>query len=105
MSNYLNNYKKEEFDKNINLISKISEISKMKLKNIYLSIDLDVMSREEFKTPYPNQGELKFKIFINFIEEIKKNFNIIGIDICGLNPSLSLEEKNKLEILLKILMN
>ena len=58
---------------------------------------MDVLSNDEFNTPYPNQGDMTFSNLIELLGEISTNFDILAIDICGgvLNK-LSFQEKQKL---------
>lgn len=51
-------------------------------KAVYLSIDLDVLSKEYARTDW-NQGNMTLDELKACIEEIKKSTRIIGVDICG----------------------
>lgn len=52
------------------------------LPGVYISIDLDVLSREYARTDW-DQGTMTLDELIEAIEEIKKSSRIFGVDICG----------------------
>lgn len=49
---------------------------------VYLSIDKDVLSRDELVTNW-DQGEMTRKQMFDFVKELLKKRRVIGIDICG----------------------
>lgn len=49
---------------------------------VYLSIDLDVLGADEFKTDW-DQGTLSLDSLISAVRETASEREIIGIDICG----------------------
>ena len=49
---------------------------------VYLSIDLDVLSREEFVTDW-DQGEMRFSELLAAVRELAATRRILGIDVCG----------------------
>ena len=49
---------------------------------VYLSIDKDVVSRDELTTNW-DQGEMSTEQLLLFVKEITANREVIGIDICG----------------------
>ncbi len=49
---------------------------------VYLSIDLDILSREEFVTDW-DQGEMRFGELLKAIEDAAAGRRVLGIDVCG----------------------
>lgn len=64
----------------VNSVEEI-EVSNERLP-AYLSIDKDVLSEEEFVADW-DQGEMSLYTLIKELKFIKKNYNLIGIDVCG----------------------
>ncbi|MBU0598522.1 agmatinase [Patescibacteria group bacterium] len=65
----------------------IKEILKNTTRNVYLTIDLDVLNpalMPAVGTPEP--GGLTWYPFINFIKEIFKQRNVVGADVVELSP-------------------
>ncbi len=72
----------EKFD--LNSIDNI--LPNLKGKNIYLTIDLDVLDPSVFPgTGTPEPGGVTFKELINFIQKIS-SLNFIGMDVVELSP-------------------
>ncbi len=49
---------------------------------VYLSIDKDVMTRDEIITNW-DQGEMKSERLLSFVKKLRAEHKIIGIDVCG----------------------
>ena len=49
---------------------------------VFLSIDLDVLSEEEYLTNW-DQGEMTREELLSIVRGIKRHHRIIGVDICG----------------------
>lgn len=49
---------------------------------LFVSIDLDVLGEDEFKTNW-DQGTMKYTELSEILRTIKEHHRIIGIDICG----------------------
>ena len=54
-------------------------------RNVYLSVDLDVLSEEHATTNW-NQGEMSLEDLLGRIRAIKENNRMEGVDICGAIP-------------------
>ena len=52
------------------------------LRPVYISVDEDVLSEAEVKTIW-DQGSMTRKMLDQWLEHIKDNFRVIGMDICG----------------------
>ncbi len=85
---------KDEFDfakKNTNMckfdLDKIDEyVDKLKGKNVYVTIDLDVLDPSIFSgTGTPEAGGVNFKTLLDAVLKLK-NINIVGADINELSP-------------------
>ncbi|MCD6423679.1 MAG: arginase family protein [Elusimicrobia bacterium] len=58
-------------------------IDLIRCKNIYVSIDLDVLSVDEAgKTPWGN-GVMKWDDLFEILRYLHENFNVVGMDVCG----------------------
>ena len=51
-------------------------------KNVYISIDLDVLSREYARTDW-NQGTMTLQELCGAVGQLKQSCRILGADICG----------------------
>ncbi|WP_044893360.1 arginase family protein [Bacillus alveayuensis] len=60
-------------------------LSNIKTDNIYISIDKDVLHKEEAATNW-DQGKMKLKTLLSFLEQILVQKRVIGMDICGESP-------------------
>ncbi len=49
---------------------------------VYISIDKDVLSKEEFDSDW-DQGQMNLSKLISELEFIRKDYSIIGVDVCG----------------------
>lgn len=54
-------------------------------RNIYISVDLDVLS-PEYATTNWNQGDMTLKDLLNRLSTLKNNNMVEGVDICGALP-------------------
>jgi arginase family enzyme len=61
-------------------------LSNIQTENVYISIDKDVLHPSEAVTNW-NQGNLSLSTLIQYLQEILKNKNVYGIDICGEMPA------------------
>ncbi|MDO5321734.1 MAG: arginase family protein [Bacteroidia bacterium] len=59
-----------------------ARLSGCKGKTVYLSIDLDVLSKEFARTDW-DQGTMSLDDLTEAVLELKKSTRIIGVDICG----------------------
>lgn len=94
----------KDFEENIKVIeeNKITRMSVKKLmaplkkmpEDVYVSMDLDVLRREEIYTKY-GYGPMTLSKLINCLEIIKKEKNIIGADVLGYHWRETLEDKSK----------
>ena len=50
--------------------------------SLYISIDLDVLSEKDARTNW-DQGDMTLECLTGILTRIKRNYNIIGVDICG----------------------
>jgi len=57
-------------------------ISKIKTKNIYLSIDRDILSEKVVQTNW-SQGNVDLNTLLKSIQLVGKNHFLIGADVCG----------------------
>jgi len=74
-------------------------IDKLPLKNVYVSIDLDVLKRDLIETDTSSETSIfDLQDLTKVITEIRKKYNIVGADICG----LSYKEKRSMLIINKI---
>jgi agmatinase len=65
-----------------------SNILKALTKNVYITIDLDVLDPSIMpSTGTPEPGGLDWYTLLDFIESVVRNKNIIGIDITELLPN------------------
>lgn len=84
---------KEEFDivkKYGTLLTKKEELDKFKNKNIFLTIDLDVLDPSLMSgVGTPEAGGMSYKELMDWIVYLK-NFNIIGADIMELAPDIDI---------------
>lgn len=82
---------KEEFElvkKHNTLLTKKEELDKFKDKNIFLTIDLDVLDPSLMSgVGTPEAGGMTYKELMDWILYLK-NFNIIGADIMELAPDI-----------------
>ena len=82
---------KEEFElmkKYSTQIYKPEELSRFKNKDIFVTIDLDVLDPSIMSgTGTPEAGGLNYKELMEWILELK-NYNVIGADIVELAPDL-----------------
>lgn len=65
----------------------IEEIKKYLGEDVYLTVDLDVLS-PEYKISRFQHGELSLSELLEIINEVKKNFNIIGCDIAEISDKI-----------------
>ncbi|MGP1433459.1 MAG: hypothetical protein ACTTKP_04190 [Catonella sp.] len=73
-----------EFNNNERIIF-ADNIIKADLDNrlpIYLSVDKDVLSKEEFNSDW-DQGRMSLPVLINELKYLADKIHILGIDICG----------------------
>ncbi len=64
-------------------------VEKLKDKNVYITIDLDVLDPAYFPgTGTPEGGGITFKELLSAIDEFSKLNNIVGCDIVELSPQL-----------------
>ncbi len=84
---------KEEFDlvrAHNTLIAKKEELDKFKNKNIFLTIDLDVLDPSLMSgVGTPEAGGLTYLELLDWLKYLK-NFNIIGADIMELAPDIDI---------------
>lgn len=67
---------------------------------IYLSVDKDVLSEEEFHSDW-DQGRMSLPVLLNELKYLINNFNILGVDICGepdINDSLNINLSNNINL-------
>lgn len=80
---------KEEFDfmkGNNTLATKYSDLDELKGKNIFVTVDLDVLDPSVMPgTGTPESGGLQFNELMGWFEYLK-NFNIVGADVVELAP-------------------
>lgn len=62
------------------------KLEAMRADNVYVSIDLDVMHRDEVKTAF-ERGSLRLEELENILRQIKKQKRIISADIVGYTES------------------
>lgn len=56
--------------------------SKIKTKNIYLSVDRDILSKKVVQTNW-NQGKVSLKKLVKSLELVSQRHSVIGADVCG----------------------
>lgn len=61
-----------------------SLLEKFLQRNIYLSLDLDCLTKSDMQTDW-TQGEMTLTELLGILDYIGDNYNIIGADICGLS--------------------
>lgn len=80
---------KEEFEfmkENNTLATKYSDLDELKGKNIFVTVDLDVLDPSVMPgTGTPESGGLQFNELMGWFEYLK-NFNIVGADVVELAP-------------------
>lgn len=80
---------KEEWDfmqENNTLVAKYSDLDELKGKNIFVTVDLDVLDPSVMPgTGTPESGGMQFNELMGWFEYLK-NFNIIGADVVELAP-------------------
>ena len=65
---------------------------------IYLSVDKDVLSKEEFESDW-DHGRMSLSVLLHELKYLAGDFNILGIDICGepdINDSLNINLSNNI---------
>lgn len=90
-----------------NILKEVKE--KIKTKHVHVSLDLDVMSNEEFyavninvNKTYSKEGGITFENLLSSIDYIKNNINPVSMDIVEYNPLLD-EDKSCKEKINKII--
>lgn len=71
-------------NENINNVDYVNSFLKKEVskKNIYISIDKDVLSSKYAMTNW-DQGSMSIDSLLNILRYLNSNFNILGIDVCG----------------------
>lgn len=70
-------------DEKVLFVSSIEEAGVIEEKlPAYLSLDKDVLSEKEFKADW-DQGEMRLENLIKELGFIKKNYRLLGVDVCG----------------------
>ncbi|MBY9010081.1 MAG: agmatinase [Candidatus Lokiarchaeota archaeon] len=83
----------------------INFFKKSNMKNIYISIDIDVLDPSVAPgTGYAIPGGFTYREIWKIFREITKNVNIIGFDIVEVSPSLDLPNNITLKLAAKIII-
>ncbi|UQD50966.1 arginase family protein [Bacillus methanolicus] len=73
------------FDRQQNYSSKLI-LSTIQTDTVYISIDKDVLNKSDAVTNW-DQGFMNIHTLIQYVQDILKNKDIYGVDICGEAPS------------------
>jgi agmatinase len=88
---YINAYSLAELGLNIYIENIVSFFSKSKIKNLYVSIDVDVLDPSIAPaTGFPIPGGFTYREVWLILRELSKNFKIIGFDLVEVAPNLDL---------------
>lgn len=83
----------------------INFFKKSNIKNIYISIDVDVLDPSIAPgTGYAIPGGFTYREIWKVLREVTKNVNIIGFDIVEVSPSLDLPNNITLKLAAKIII-
>ena len=83
----------------------IGFFKKSNIKNLYVSIDIDVCDPSIAPgTGYAIPGGFSYREMWKIINDISKNFNVIGFDLVEVAPNLDLENRMTLNLAAKLIV-
>ena len=102
---YFNSYKLHDIGVNSFTKNIIEFFEKSDIKDIYISIDIDVLDPSIAPgTGYAIPGGFAYREVWKILREVTKNVNIIGFDIVEVSPSLDLPNNITLNVAAKIII-